>query len=125
MASVSNPVAGTSLAGMQPTSEKDKNSGYLGVGSEGQVSVTGAFATATGQKVGFYGVTPTARPAAYTQTYNTAARTHAEEELATNLSIALLTEVAPILNKQNKAINELKKLANSVIDDLQAAGLLQ
>lgn len=62
-------------------------------------------------------------PPAYTQTYSTAARTHAEPEMATNISLALLTEVAPILNNQNKAINELKKLVNALIDDAQTNGL--
>jgi hypothetical protein len=62
-------------------------------------------------------------PPAYTQTFSTAARTHVEPEMSTSLSIALLTEVAPILNAQNKAINELKKLVNALIDDAQANGL--
>ena len=61
---------------------------------------------------------------AYTQTYSTAARSHVKEALATNISLALLTEVAPILNKQNEAINELKALLNNVIDDLQSGKIL-
>jgi hypothetical protein len=61
---------------------------------------------------------------AYTQTYATSARSHVKEALATNISLALLTEVAPILNKQNETINELKTLLNSVIDDLQTGKIL-
>ncbi len=61
---------------------------------------------------------------AYAQTYSTAARNHVKEALATNVSIALLTEVAPILNKQNETINELKALVNNMIDDLQTGKIL-
>lgn len=50
MASISNSPAPNGSANMQPKAEKDQNSGYLGVGSEGQVAVTG--------KIGFNGVTP-------------------------------------------------------------------
>lgn len=59
----------------------------------------------------------------YTQTFSTAARTHAEAELPTNISATLVSEVDTQLNATNKALNELKKLANGIVDDLQAAGL--
>lgn len=41
----------------------------------GNVTISGALAH-TGSTKGSYGVTPTARPSAYTQTYSTASRTH-------------------------------------------------
>lgn len=63
-------------------------------------------------------------PKAYTQTYSTAARVHVEAALATNLSLTLVTEVVPILNAQNKTINELKTLVNALIDDLQSVGVI-
>lgn len=49
MAVISNPALNGS-ANMQPKAEKDQNSGYVGIGSEGQVTLAG--------KVGFNGVTP-------------------------------------------------------------------
>lgn len=63
-------------------------------------------------------------PNAYTQTYTTAARSHAKEKLSTSVTIALLTEVAGQINTTNGAVNELKDLINGLIDDLQAAGLI-
>lgn len=65
-----------------------------------------------------------AKQGTYTQTYSTAARTHAEEALSTSISLTLVSEVVPILNQQNKAINELKKLCNGLVDDLQALELV-
>lgn len=75
--------------------------------------------------LGFYGTSPVARSAAYTLTYSTTARVHQEPELATNISVTLVTELDTELNKTNKAVNELKKLQNAVIKDFQANGLLQ
>lgn len=62
-------------------------------------------------------------PPAYTQTYSTAARTHAASELPTNITATLLTEVISQLNTTNAAVNELKKLLNALIDDAQTNGL--
>jgi hypothetical protein len=73
--------------------------------------------------LGFFGAAAAARSAAYTQTYSTAARTHVEAELPTNISATLVTEIDTSLNTTNKAVNELKKLINSVIDDQQLYGL--
>lgn len=50
MAAISNPSPPNGSANMQPKAEKDQNSGYVGIGSEGQVSVSG--------KIGFNGATP-------------------------------------------------------------------
>jgi hypothetical protein len=61
---------------------------------------------------------------AYTQTYSTKARTQAKTELSESVTIALLTEVAGQFNTTNAAVNELKKLINGVIDDLQEGKIL-
>lgn len=60
---------------------------------------------------------------AYTQTFSTAARTHVAAELSTTLTGLLLTELIEQLNTTNKAVNELKKLCNGVVDDMQVVGL--
>lgn len=87
--------------------------------------------------LGFFAVTPSARPAAYTQTYATAARTH--PALTSNAMPAGGTGAAAggwdTAANRNTAIAEfaalrtdvtdLKNLVNSIIDDLQAYGLLQ
>lgn len=56
---------------------------------------------------------------AYTQTYSTAARTHTASALSESVTVALLTDVPALINSTNAAVNELKKLSNGVIDDLQ------
>lgn len=77
-------------------------------------------------KMAFYGASPpSARPAAYTQTFSEDTRTHARPALSTTISLTLLTEVASLMNNTNLAVNELKKLVNQVIDDLQSEGLFQ
>ena len=63
-------------------------------------------------------------PNAYTQTYSPAARTHVANALSTGISITLLTEVAGLMNTTNAAVNELKKVVNALIDDLQEAGII-
>jgi hypothetical protein len=76
-------------------------------------------------KMAFYGVTPCPRPPAYTQTYAATTRTHAKAALSESVAITLLTDVPGLMNTTNAAINEIKKLVNQVIDDLQSEGLLQ
>ncbi len=106
--------------------------------------------TATAQKLGFYGATPIVQPGAYTQTYATADKTHAnvtqnaitavanvEGATANNefqdsaganptqaewrvLSKTLKTE----LNAIKADIADVKGVVNSIIDDLQALGLV-
>lgn len=100
-----------------------------------------------GATMGFYGVTPTARPSAYTQTYSTASKTHpaltspfltdnsggtadgtlqsisvtpTQAEVRNNFA-----EVATACNGLRVDIDNLKKVVNSVIDDLQALGFAQ
>ena len=97
---------------------------------------TGKFAH-SGTTVGFYGVTPAARPSAYTQTYSTASKTHAAPTAAAVATTAA-TSTSPFgyaeaqANAIVAAINALvvdvanvKQVLNSVIDDDQALGLKQ
>jgi hypothetical protein len=101
--------------------------------------------TATTQKLAFWNATPIVRPSAYTQTYATADKTHANPT-ATALTAASGTsdgtvadvgasfnqttlnnnfkDVATAINAVIVDIADLKQLVNSVIDDLQALGLV-
>lgn len=75
-----------------------------------------------GTTVGFYGVAPTARPAAYTQTYATADKTLAAPPAA------ITGGEAPTEAEHNAVITALTdamQMLNAVIDDLQLQGLLQ
>jgi len=58
MGMVMNPGGTSNGATYQPKSEKNANSGYVGIGSAGEVSVTG--------KVGFNGNTPQGKASALT-----------------------------------------------------------
>lgn len=92
-------------------------------------------ATDTDQKLGFWGKTPITRPSAYTQTYATADKTHAD--LTSSSVAAAGTQTDPwgfasqaafdsVINGYNALradLTDLKQLVNSVIDDLQAMGL--
>ncbi len=112
-----------------------------------------------GGTLGFFGVAPTARPSAYTQTYATADKTHAAFT-ATSIAAAVPaaapaggtgaaaggwdtagnrdSAITTINDLRTWAIEmdldyealfvdvaDIKQLVNSVIDDLQALGLLQ
>ena len=102
-----------------------------------QASGNTLFRLGVTDKLAFFGVTPVVRPTAYTQTYVTAEKTHAAVTQATppaggtgatagaydtaanrDLMIASITAGAADLL-------DLKQLVNSVIDDLQALGILQ
>ena len=96
-------------------------------------------------KLGFYGVAAIVQPAAYTQTYSTASKTHpnataavltdntggtptttlaAIEAIYTQATIADgLASLASMTNKNTADILAVKQLVNAVIDDLQALGL--
>jgi hypothetical protein len=116
-----------------------------------------------GTTAGFFGVTPTTRPTAYTQTYATADKTHANPTSAvltdntggaadtTLTTLSTLTDspatadalrdelvtlwlpeiennfadLAAQVNALRVDLLDLKQLANSIIDDGQALGLLQ
>lgn len=112
------------------------------------------FGTATSQKIGFFNATPVVQPSAYTQTYSTADKTHAAPTAATltdnsgggatdntigaiagvdgtGSNAAGLTttrdaiaELADEINKLVADMADVKQLVNSVIDDLQALGLV-
>lgn len=87
-----------------------------------------------GGDIGFYGVTPIARPAAYTQTYAMATRTHSNPTAATVsdtngaagfAAAADRTAVVTAVNNLITDVANVKQVLNQVIDDLQANGLLQ
>ena len=89
-------------------------------------------------KLGFFGATLAARPSAYTQTYATADKTHSNATSA-DLVTTAVTQTTPFgfagaaqgdaiatqFNALRVDVLDLKQLVNSVIDDLQALGLLQ
>ncbi len=101
----------------------------------------------TGASLGFYGVTPVARPSAYTQTYATTTRTNANPtgvvltDSTTGTPSTTLVDVGAVPTQANinnnfssvlVQINNLvadmaniKQLVNSIIDDDQSQGLKQ
>ena len=119
----------------------------------GEVEIDGAL-NHDGTTIGFYGVAPTARPAAYTQTYSTATRVHANLTSAaltdstggtTDGTLAAITAVngsgattaqEADINNNFKELNDqidllradllnVKQVLNQVIDDDQLQGLKQ
>lgn len=91
-----------------------------------------------GSTAGFFGVTPASRASAYTQTYSTADKTHANftsADLATTAatqttpwgfaSQAQADNIATQFNLLRADVADAKALINSVIDDLQTYGLFQ
>ena len=100
--------------------------------------------TATTQKLGFFNATPIVQPSAYTQTYATADKTHAAPTAATLTVadgagtndntigaitadasvIAAVQEIADEINKLVADVADVKQFVNSVVDDLQALGLV-
>ena len=115
---------------------------------QGTLTIGGAL-DHDGSTVGFYGVTPATRPTAYTQTFATADKTHSNATTATltdssggtaadtisaitgggaNCENATKNAVATFAREQARLvadIDDVKRLVNSVIDDLQTLGLLQ
>lgn len=86
--------------------------------------------------IGFYGVTPVARPAAYTQTYSTADRTlsayTADDESVAytgagdgEAQLADLNALRTAYENLRAFVEDIAQMLNSVTDDLQAVGLLQ
>ena len=93
--------------------------------------------TGTTQKIGFWNATPIVRPSAFTQTYSTASKTHAAvtsaavaTTAATNITpfgytTAAQADAIPVaINAVAADLLNLKQVVNSIIDDLQAVGLL-
>jgi len=91
-----------------------------------------------GTNVGFYGIAPVARSAAYTQTYATATRIHSNPT-ATSVATTAATNVAPFgyttaaqadsipvaINAAIIDIANIKQVVNQILDDFQLIGLLQ
>ena len=87
--------------------------------------------------VSLFGGAPVAQRSAYTQTYTTADKTHANITSA-DLATTAATQAAPFgfaggaqaddiatqFNALRVDVLDLKQLVNSVIDDLQALGLV-
>lgn len=126
-------------------------SGAATGGTEGAVNVQ---TVATG-KLGFFGATAVTQASAYTQTYATADKTHANltatahtypgsgnmfDATPADLLINVRTDtvgnavadivvneksIADNLNQAIADITDVKQLVNSIIDDLQAYGLVQ
>lgn len=87
----------------------------------GEVEIDGAL-NHDGTTVGLFGVAPVTRPTAYTQTYATADKTLAAPPAA------ITGGEAPTEAEHNAVITSLTdtmQMLNSVIDDLQALGVLQ
>lgn len=101
-------------------------------------TVTGTkIGTATTQKLGFFNATPIVQPSAYTQTYSTADKTHAAMTSADLVTTAVTQTtpwgfasqaqgdaIATQVNALRADVIDVKQLVNSLIDDLQALGLV-
>lgn len=109
-------------------------------------STTGTKIGQSTSKLAFYGSTPIVQPSAYTQTYSTAAKTNPNATAATltdntggtaDTTLAAVgatysqtvvannfADLAAMVNKLTADHLATKKLLNSIIDDLQALGLL-
>lgn len=130
----------------------DQDLQILAVGNDDTVYLGNFAATIrvgnnSGALLGFYGATPAARTAAYTQTYSTATRTHANFTSADLTGISSSTTGSALaepsgsytqsemqqnfrriqdqFNALRADVANLKQLANSVIDDQQTYGLFQ
>jgi hypothetical protein len=115
-----------------------KGSGVVSV--SGPLSITGAL-DHDGATVGFYGVTPIARPAAYTQSYATADRTlaayspdaetspytgHDNAQAGTVYAkVADLNALRTAYENLRALTEDLTQMVNATVDDLQALGLVQ
>lgn len=106
-----------------------------------------AIATQSTSTLGFFGASPVVRPAAYTQTYSTVDKTHANPtavaltdatggtadqtvaDVTASFSQSVLNnnfaDIADEINKLVADVADVKQLLNSVVDDLQSLGLLQ
>ena len=83
-------------------------------------------------RVGLFGVTPTTRPTAYTQTYATADKTHATPTVGADIgaftdppSAAEMALLRTFVNALKADHVDLAQLVNAVIDDLQVLGAVQ
>lgn len=137
-----NASAAIDLSKLANVSATDKVLGRAsaGAGAIEEISCTAAGrsliagASATAQKVTLFGALPTA----YTQTYATVTRTHSNP-VASSVATTSATNVTPwgystqaqadniraAVNNLITDVANVKQVLNQVIDDLQAAGLLQ
>jgi parallel beta-helix repeat protein len=87
---------------------------------------------------GFFGIAPVSRPAAYTQTFATASRTHAARTSAATVTTtstqttpwgfstqAQANAIVTNLNAVRADLDSSAQVLNSLVDDLQANGLIQ
>jgi hypothetical protein len=97
-------------------------------------STTGTkIGTATSQKLGFWNATPVDRPAAYTQTYSTATRTHANLTYSAPAAYgagangystaAMASAVHAAVIALAADLTNLKQVVNALIDDHQEIGI--
>lgn len=128
-----------------------------GSGTTGEINVGTTNASAvnlgnSGGKIGLFGTAAASRPAAYTQTYATASRTHSDFTSATltdqsggsaDTTIALITnannagsadvgptadaiaDLAAQVNALRVDLENAKQVINQLLDDLQTLGALQ
>ncbi len=101
-----------------------------------EIEVDGAF-NHDGAAVGFFDAPPVTKRAAYTQTHSSTGRTHSNMS-SSAVSTTAATNVTPFgystaaqadaivtqINNLRSDVSALKLLINSVIDDLQALGLV-
>jgi|694.fasta_scaffold49062_5 hypothetical protein len=75
--------------------------------------------------IGFYGATPVPKASAYTQNYSTTTKTHSASTYAVPSGGTVIdTQARASLGQLAADVTVVKNLINSVIDDLQALGLV-
>jgi hypothetical protein len=135
----SRQIIGNNFSGNATGAVTDASSGSVYLANIPALTQDSVSAYGGTRYLGFFGTTPVVRPSAYTQTYATASRTHAAytadvENVAYTGSPATAADTAKLadLNALRVAYENLragvesqKQVLNSVIDDLQALGLLQ
>ena len=107
--------------------QDDKNTGLNCTAADTIGLIAGGvqLITATGTTLGFFGTTPATQGTAYTQTYSTANKTHANSTYAAPAGGGTVdAECRASLAQLAVDVVDVKQLANSIIDDLQAYGLV-
>lgn len=138
---LANATAGRKLICM-----RDQNA-WIGSDAAARIDIGSTDFLVQSTNIGFFNVTPAARPAAYTQTYATASRTHSNLTAATltdstggtaNTTLVAISGTGDDANVNNNFadlaaqvnalltdITNVKQVLNSVIDDDQTLGLKQ
>jgi hypothetical protein len=127
----STTAAGTTKRGLYIENISGATNNYSIYTNTGDIRLMSTPAT---DKLGFWGATPIVRPSAYTQTYSTADKTHADFTSAdigafTGGAIGFLDaaerdNVRTQFNALRADVADVKQLVNSLIDDLQNLGLV-